>query len=407
MDNRLEKLLIVERKLVSNRGHHHTQVAALKVLFPNAETYILAGEGYDGFLGEAIGTIAVENFKVSRLRAKLKHGSLTQKIAAGFRWVFAGCRRLPKSAFGQNLIDISMRLALSSDDMIIIPTADIDSLESAVELSRHSGDNAPRVVLRFLSSTIGEKKENFLVSRLHHSIDHMPDNIKLFTETEELATYFRARYAMDVMGGFFMPCSLSFSDFEKNTKERTDVFRVGVFGGPRTEKGSERIAPIIRSVAKRLGTPHDQTIQFLVQGSIEDFSKTGVYRDLADLINADGVSVLAVSDRLSPQEFEEAFKSVDVILLPYDVEVYGLQGSGVIQDAVMDLKPIVYSNGMAMKEFLSHGNALAATSNGEFAEKIAEIMHLDRKSYENLLSAKSCYEKKLQNVPHMISRETS
>lgn len=402
MDNRLEKLLIVERKLVSNRGHHHTQIAALKVLFPNAETYVLAGEGYDGFLGEAVGTIAVDNFKVSRLRVKLKHGLLTQKIAAAFSWVFAGCRRLPKSAFGQNLIDISMRLALSSDDMIIIPTADIDSLESVVELSRHSGDNAPRVVLRFLSPTMGEKKENFLVSRLHHSIDHMPDNIKLFTETEELATYFRARYAMDVMGGFFMPCSLSFSDFEKNTKERTDVFRVGVFGGPRTEKGSERIAPIIRSVAKRLGPTHDQTVQFLVQGSTEDFSKTGVYRDLADFMNAEGVSVLAVSDRLSPSEFEEAFKSVDAVLLPYDTDVYGLQGSGVIQDAVASLKPMIYSQGMSMVSFLDHGNAIAASSDDDFIQALLTMLNRGALPQHSLMLAQKYLIKQMQNVNKKI-----
>ncbi len=362
------KLLIVERSLISNRGHHHTQIGALRSVFPQAEIHIVAGEGYDGFLGEAVGLIPDKNFKLSRLRAKRLYGSLRQRLRVSLKMLLAGHKQLATSAYGQDLLDTCSRLKMSREDMIIIPTADLDSLESAVDFSRRMGGAAPTVALRFLSATMGENSPRFFENRLNSVVADLPPNVKLFTETEEMATFFSSCYGLPVTGGFFLPCSVGVADDDRRARHDRGAFRVGVLGAPRSEKGSHRIPSIVRITAERCAANGSNPIEFVVQGSAKDFSPTGVYSGLTDLKGT--VRVEAVSDRLSPDEFKRMFGSLDAVLIPYDVFVYGLQGSGVIQDAVLAKKLLIHSNGMAMKSILSHGNALSAATDQEFADAV-------------------------------------
>lgn len=391
------KLLIVERSLISNRGHHHTQIGALKSVFPKAEIHIVAGEGYDGFLGEAVGLIPDENFKLSRLRAKRLHGSLRQRLRVSLKMLFAGHKQLNTSAYGQELLDTCSRLKISREDMIIVPTADLDSLESALDVSKRLGEAAPIVALRFLSPTMGEHSPRFFESRLNAVVTDLPSNVKLFTETEEMAAFFSRRHKLPVTGGFFLPCSVGFAEDDYRARRDGGRFRVGVLGAPRSEKGSHRIPSIVRISAEGYAANGSNPIEFIVQGSARDFSSTGVYGGLADLKGT--VRVEAVSDRLSPDEFKKMFESLDAVLLPYDISVYGLQGSGVIQDAVLAKKVLIHSNGMAMKSFVSHGNALSAATDQEFADAVVTAAQ-DLSQWEDGVSrAWHYYRERLKMLP--------
>lgn len=398
-DQSVFKLLIVERSLISNRGHHHTQIGALRSVFPNAEVHFVAGEGYDGFLGTAAGLIPEKNFKLSRLRAKRLHGSLRQRLRVSLKMLLLGQRQLFPSAYGQELCDTGSRLMMSRSDMIVIPTADLDSLESAVDFSKRVGGAAPTVALRFLSPTMGEHSPRFLESRLGAVVADLPPNVKLFTETEEMAAFFSSRYRLPVTGGFFLPCSVGFAQDNHGAHRDRNTFRVGVLGAPRSEKGSRRIPSIIHSTAERCAAEGLHPIEFIVQGSTKDFAADGVYGGLADFTNDGSVRVEQVGDRLSPDEFKKMFESLDAVLLPYDVSVYGLQGSGVIQDAVLAKKLLIHSNGMAMKSFLSHGNALSAVTDQEFADAIVAAAKDPSQLADGVSLARHYYLERLKTLP--------
>lgn len=391
------KLLIVERSLISNRGHHHTQIGALKSVFPQAKIHIVAGEGYDGFLGEAGGLIPDKNFKLSRLRAKRLYGSLRQRLRVSLKMLLAGHKQLATSAYGQELLDTCSRLKMSREDMVIIPTADLDSLESAVDFSRRMGGAALTVALRFLSATMGENNPRFFESRLNSVVADLPPNVKLFTETEEMAAFFSSRHKLPVTGGFFLPCSVGFPDDDHRAHHYGGTFRVGVLGAPRSEKGSHRIFSIARITSERCAADGSNPIEFVVQGSEKDFSPSGVYGGLSDLTST--VRVEAVSDRLSPDEFKKMFESLDAVLLPYDISVYGLQGSGVIQDAVLAKKVLIHSNGMAMKSFVSHGNALSAATDQEFADAVVTAAQDPSQWADGVSLARHYYLKRLKSLP--------
>ncbi|WP_296041651.1 hypothetical protein [uncultured Agrobacterium sp.] len=393
------KLLIVERSLISNRGHHHTQIGALKSVFPQAEIHIVAGEGYDGFLGEAVGLIPDEYFKLSRLRAKRLHGSLRQRLRVSLKMLFSGDKQLNTSAYGQELLYTCSRLKISREDMIIVPTADLDSLESAVDVSKRLGEAAPIVALRFLSLTMGEHSPRFFESRLNAVVTDLPSNVKLFTETEEMAAFFGSRYRLPVTGGFFLPCSVGFAQDNHGVHRDCNTFRVGVLGAPRFEKGSRRIPSIIHSTAERCAAEGLHPTEFIVQGSTKDFAANGVYGGLADFTNDGSVRVEQVSDRLSPDEFKKMFESLDAVLLPYDVSVYGLQGSGVIQDAVLAEKVLIHSDGMAMKSFLSHGNALSAVTDQDFADAVVAAAKDPSQLADGVSLARHYYLERLKTLP--------
>ncbi|CDZ73294.1 Hypothetical protein NGAL_HAMBI2610_49260 [Neorhizobium galegae bv. orientalis] len=369
------KLLIVERKLEHNRGHHHTQISALKMLLPNFDANFVAGESYDGFLGAAAGKLSARSIKLARLRSRLQHGTASQRLGA----LFGGLRlahsvRLPLSAFGTSLVTICRHLQLGAADLIIVPTADLDSLESAVELTTILADKAPGICLRFLNTELGDRDERIRAKRLSAVLRRLPANVLLFSETHELAAYFRKHFEMPVEGGFYLPCSVPVTVVPSAALNRERRFRIGVFGEPRREKGSQRLANIVAALADLAETGSTPLIDFVIQGSAEDFREGGIYGDLRGFLDGEqNVIVSPQGNRISPEEFQKLFHSVDAVLLPYERAIYCLQGSGVVQDAVAGYKPVIHTRGMSMMALLTHGNGVPATTDREFAEAIAIV----------------------------------
>ncbi|MCQ1574884.1 hypothetical protein NFO65_29640 [Neorhizobium galegae] len=370
-----KKLLIVERKLAHNRGHHHTQISALSMLLPDHETNFVAGEFYDGFLGAAVGKLNARSVKLAKLRSRLRYGNMFQRLGAIFSALkSAHTVKLPLSAFGTQLAEICRNLQLGARDLVIVPTAELDSLESAVELTAILADKAPRICLRFLNSELGDRNERMRSKRLRMILGKLPPNIFLFTETEELATYFRRNFGMPVEGGFYLSCSISVPTVSTAEIDRGDGFRVGVFGEPRPEKGSKRLTGIISALADLAETESALPIDFVIQGSAADFRDGGVYAALQEFLKGErNVFVSPQDNRISPEDFEQLFHSVDAVLLPYEPAIYSLQGSGVVQDAVAAHKPAIHTRGMSMMAFLSHGNGVPATTDQEFAEAILRV----------------------------------
>lgn len=369
------KLLIVERKLEHNRGHHHTQISALKMLLPNFDANFVAGEAYDGFLGAAAGKLSAKSIKMAKLRSRLQHGTAFQRLGALFGSLkLAHSVRLPLSAFGTSLVTICRQLQLDATDLIIVPTADLDSFESAVELTTILGDNAPRICLRFLNTELGDRDERIRAKRLGAILKRLPANVFLFTETDELAGYFRNHFKMPVEGGFYLPCSVPTAVVPDAQVNREPRFRIGVFGEPRPEKGSQRLANIVAALAESTDTGSTLLINFVIQGSAADFRQGGIYGDLRGFLDGEQNVIVSPQDnRISPEEFEKLFHSVDAVLLPYERAIYCLQGSGVVQDAVAGYKPVIYTRGMSMMALLTHGNGVPATTDREFAEAIAVV----------------------------------
>ncbi|CTQ63111.1 hypothetical protein [Roseibium album] len=398
-------LLVVERKLIRHRGHQHTQIAALKQLFRGFDCHLVAGEDYDGFLGQAAARISNRTRALSTLHWRMSNGSGRQKADAFLRALAAGrLRSLPASPYGNALLDACDRIGIGKSDVIVIPSADLESLESLGELVSAQKAKTPRMIVRFLDMELGEHKLARRLARLEKVLEIISEHggLSLFCETEEMASEMKRCYGLNVRGGFYLPCSFDPSDpSARPGRKRKTTFRVGLFGGPRPGKGYDRVPRIVSSLEHLIGTRSlPLPIEILLQGSERDYGPGGVYEFARAYAAAEApVRVAALSDRLSPEEFKDWFLSTDVILLPYDPQVYGLQGSGIIQDAVAAEKFVIHSKGIAMQTLLSHGNAIAAVSDAEFAEGVAEMARYPWKNREGCRLAAGFFKVLLDNNP--------
>lgn len=363
-------LLIVERRLIRNRGHHHTQVAALETLLPDHEVVLLAGAGYDGFLPQPSLTMPKTAARDEWLARRLGFGATRQHWAARLELALRGVvLNTPRSSYGPTLAKAVHHFGLGPGDTVVVPTAtleDMGALADAITRLERAGTPIPAFHMRFLSPSLGEPDADLRHRRLTALLAQLAGRVALYGETEELAAHLSAGYDAPVAGRFYLPCS--FDPTAPPPRHRIPGrCRVGVLGLPSAEKGADRIADII-AAARRAAVP----ATIVVQGRPADFAATGVYAAV-QAEHRDRVRVEHCPDGLSPDAFRAVFADLDAVLLPYDPSVYGLQGSGMIQDAVAAEVAIVHSAGLSMRHLLSHGNALTATTDDDFAAALSRL----------------------------------
>lgn len=362
------KLLLVERRLGRKSGHHHTQLAAIQGLVPDHELRLLTGADDAGLLPYPVHEVNARATVDERLIRRLWCGTPAQRVVAGLKLAVAG-RLLPlkRSGYGDDLRAALAAFGIGSADMVVVPSATLDDLGAVVDVFSRLR-NAPRCVLRFLDPALGEPQHHLRDRRAAALLGTLGHGVRLFCETEEMAADLTIRYGHPVVGGFYLPCSIDPAvDGLRPSRAPDAPTRIGVFGLPRAEKGMSRIPGIVAAVARIATAPVD----FVVQGQESDFASGGCYGALSGIGGL--VRIERATGALAPEAFRALFLSSDAILLPYDVAVYGLQGSGLVQDAAAAGIPVVHSRGFSMRRLLCHGNAVAAETDAEFAEAIVSL----------------------------------
>lgn len=359
------RILIVERELTRNSGHHHTQIAALQKILPKDEILILAGAGYDGFLPHRHLKLSEETAKASRAARRFGSGSLRKRLSARLEMVCAGHPfERPEIGYGRDLSATLRQFGLTERDRVVVPSATLEDLVSISTLLARGGNGLPRFVLRFLTREISEPGADIAGPVREHLARLVAAGAVLFTETEELASLFSAHFDLRFEGGFYLPCSLD-PDEARAPRPENEAPRVGVLGLPKERKGSGRLRGIVGDLSRR-----GVEAVVVVQGRDKDFAEGGVYAGI-ETMGGDGLRIERAAATLSPESFSALFLSLDVVLLPYELASYGVQGSGIVQDAVAAEIAIVHTRGLSMARFLAHHNGIAATSDVEFAEAIA------------------------------------
>lgn len=387
-----DRCLIVERSLVRNRGHHHTQIAALATLLPGHQLSLLAGPDYDFFLPYPARVMASDMARVEYLTRRVAHGSLRQKIAARVDLLLS--RRtwpLPRSGYGIDLVTAIRDFDLGPSDLVAIPSASLDDLAAVVDAAGRLGhERMPQTQMRFLEPSLGEPREKLRETRMAGLLKALPPRTELACETEELASWFSDRFGHPFVGGVYLPCTIDpRSDGVIAPWPRSAPFRIGVFGAPKKRKGSARIASIVAALCER-----NADVEVVVQGEAKDFERGGIYAPVMECA-VGRVRVVSMVDGMAPDAFRAALLSVDAILLPYDVSDYGLQGSGLVQDAVAALRPIVHSRGFSMRYLLQHGNAIDAVTDDDFADAIVKLVQSADAFVEGCLKARDSFRLRL------------
>ncbi len=238
-----------------------------------------------------------------------------------------------------------------------------------------SYEGGARFFLRFLSDVAFRHISKDEHARLQGQIAN--GNIRIVTETFGMVDILADRHGIPASADLLLPCSISVKSLIQAPNKEPSVFKIGYLGGQRLEKGYARIPEIIRSIREEMGRAGiTNQVEFVTQKTKNRRLKLKQLKYNWNLRRAAGSSIRIVrlDGYLTDNAFIDAVQSVDVLLVPYDVDEYAGRGSGIVLDGVMLCKPIVYSKGIGMTEFLTHGNAEAATTADEFGTMICRVL---------------------------------
>lgn len=122
-------------------------------------------------------------------------------------------------------------------------------------------------------------------------------------------------------------------------RKRGNHLTVGYVGEARVHKGFH----LLPYTVERLNLPN---VHFHIHAFCHDQKAAFLGRALAGLVNRPNVTLY--SDQMGPSEYEEFLDLIDIALIPYSLENYYRQTSGVYAEAVGMAKPVVVSRGTWM-----------------------------------------------------------
>lgn len=144
---------------------------------------------------------------------------------------------------------------------------------------------------------------------------------------------------------------------------------IGYFGGKRDEKGFHRLLPIIRLVAERR-TACDPVLSFVIQASNVTGPATDLLAREFAAASSETVAIKLVAGPLAQAAYVRQLAEADMILLPYNGSRYLISGSGVLSEAILLEKPVVYQTGMSFDDVCTPAHAIGAADEKGFADAV-------------------------------------
>ena len=188
----------------------------------------------------------------------------------------------------------------------------------------------------------------------------------------------RDHHQVPVRGAFNLPCTILPGSVAAGTQipAMGKEVRIGILGRQRAEKGSYRIPTILHHLRRLVARDSGGKRICLVCQAVRSKWFRRLLLEARTRFSARGdaaVRIQFLDSGMSGPAFRQLLLDMDILLLPYDTGRYRYSGSGLIMDGVAAQIPIVHTRGMAMQELLVHGNAEAAGSDREFAEKLLTV----------------------------------
>ncbi|MGH8120031.1 MAG: hypothetical protein ACRESK_05380, partial [Gammaproteobacteria bacterium] len=109
-------------------------------------------------------------------------------------------------------------------------------------------------------------------------------------------------------------------------------------------------------------------------------------------------NVMLLDNRIPRQVYENNLLQCHIALFPYS-NVYAARGSGAVNEAVANGIPIICSRDTALAEAITCGNGLTATTAGDFAQSISNIIERFDFFHAKAITARKLYLDNLLNNP--------
>ena len=210
-----------------------------------------------------------------------------------------------------------------------------------------------RLVERCLKRGIPIKKVSFRLGTGYKDIFRIDEiEIKLrrlivnFPECEIKLGYETFTHKQSLLSHGLDPTCLYWAPAPSSTKDTAskknlDELTLGFLGVARPNKGFVEIPELLKSLSS-----HDIAFKAIAQEAIypwDEYKKT--IQELGNFLNI--LTILPAN--ISEQELENVFKSIDILILPYNTENYKLAGSGLLFAAADLSIPTLTKKGVAFE----------------------------------------------------------
>ena len=277
-------------------------------------------------------------------------------------------RRVHESDLARELLAVCHRFAVTADDCFLINTLRHWALRGVVDwLEALPVGECPTValVLHFTAfpnpgrsdGTVEFYRQAF--ARIAHS--PLRDRIRLLADSDALADEYR---------GIAPELEFRLAPIphmrEGHEAARTGAFRVGSVGEARTNKGFHLLPRLVHRAA---GAENLRGVEFHLHSFAHDSRNPFLHRALAGLQHS---SVRLYPDEMPTREYQRFVASLDLVLLPYTLENYHAQTSGVFAEAMSNGSLIVAPRGSWMAGQLADYGGGAVFNPGD-AEDLARV----------------------------------
>jgi glycosyltransferase involved in cell wall biosynthesis len=262
--------------------------------------------------------------------------------------------------FTRNVAETSQQLSRAlrrapSADLLILPCCDqVLAMAVARYLKRRKLVYAPHVVLWLLygphfkmatgdpsaAAATAECRDAF--TELKDSLNGSKQHLQAYCETSAMAAFYRALLDLDVQiapGPGLVPVSRTV-----RTERPGSAPAIVCAGFANRPKGYRLLPGAIEHVLQR-----DRDVTFLIHG-IVDGSDAQDEQATFDRLSALGERVVVRQDVLAQEEYAAWLARADLVLLPYDREVYKSRGSGIFTEAQRLGIPVIATGGCAFAQ---------------------------------------------------------
>jgi len=230
---------------------------------------------------------------------------------------------------------------ISANDHIVIPSGEYFGVKALfLYLSKLDVDKRPSVHIRFIG--VLEHRHSFLFNSLDELIKLINSNYQKVTIGGEVPNY--ARYLNSVMSNIEVeaePYPLPIKS-DVSVYKRSDGLNILLPGTNRDDKGYFELQNLSKELLFQF--PNAKLIIQDLKEWDPNFSKK--YQDkLRSLANVELVDAI-----LTREEMESLYERADIILLPYDPNVYNFRGSAIHYEAMLNKKPVIVRKGVGFEE---------------------------------------------------------
>ena len=303
--------------------------------------------------------------------------------------------------FAQEMASALRRLGIGPNDHVFVTTAEYlqyqallqvfltepletlpyfhvrTSYDERVAMNRRFGDRLPRVFRRF--QELGGARQR----------------IFFYAETPELAAHYTdwGLVPFQVLENP-VPSSLALLASGSGSDDADRPLTIVFPGQARSEKGYLRLPGIVAALQARGGIL--RPYRFVLQSNLRKAGKKARARrkDLDHkaakeaLQSVPGDIVRLVDKPLSNDAYYTLIADADVVLLPYDAELYRNRPSMIASEAALFGKPMVVTVGTTLAAFAEPGLGATASTDEEFADRLATIIN-DYEAYRARAAARA------------------